>query len=531
MQINIRQKYNASANFTLREKLPSISLKTWEEDIDNAFLKFETDNKTFARRMTNIVVLLLLIVICLPGCKKIVEVDGPIDSIVGQEIFNTNTGAASVMTGIYTTMSLDGIFAGTQSISLRAGLSADEFVPVTTNDIMNYLYTNSLTNNGNQLFWQDLYSYIFRANSAIEGVTASTGISGSMKQRLLGEAKFIRGFMYFYLVNLYGDIPLLTTTDIKINATEARTEKNKVYQQIIKDLQESESLLSENYVAADGMTPTSDRLRPNKSTATALLARVYLYMGEWQLAEQECSKVISNTSTYQIESLDNAFLTTSKEAIWQIQSVNATFINTLDGRMFVLAAGDGLGAGANVASGRPVYMNSQLYNSFENGDSRQTDWVDTVIVGGTTYPYVYKYKAWIIGAQRTEHLMVLRLSEQFLIRAEARTHQGKVIGANSATEDLNLIRSRAGLGPTPASTQTDMLDAILQERKVELFGEWGHRWLDLKRTGKVDEVMSTIAPIKGGSWSPYKALYPIPVGDIQRNPNLKGHQNPGYPEQ
>jgi len=71
----------------------------------------------------------------------------------------------------------------------------------------------------------------------------------------------------------------------------------------------------------------------------------------------------------------------------------------------------------------------------------------------------------------------------------------------------------------------------LQEKKVEFFTEWGHRWCDLKRTAKVDEVMNIVAPAKGGSWAAYKALYPIPVQDIQRNPSLKGHQNPGYPEQ
>jgi hypothetical protein len=74
------------------------------------------------------------------------------------------------------------------------------------------------------------------------------------------------------------------------------------------------------------------------------------------------------------------------------------------------------------------------------------------------------------------------------------------------------------------------LNAILTERQHELFTEWGHRWLDIKRLGKADEIMSGIAPLKGGTWQSYKQLFPIPVQDIQRNPSLKGHQNPGYPE-
>jgi hypothetical protein len=124
--------------------------------------------------------------------------------------------------------------------------------------------------------------------------------------------------------------------------------------------------------------------------------------------------------------------------------------------------------------------------------------------------------------------MVLRLGEQYLIRAEARAQQGKVTGAGSAEEDLDAIRTRAGLSPTTASTQAQMLDAILQERRVELFAEWGHRWLDLKRTNTIDQVMSVVAPSKGGVWESYKALYPIPFNELLLNPKLKP-QNPGYP--
>lgn len=118
--------------------------------------------------------------------------------------------------------------------------------------------------------------------------------------------------------------------------------------------------------------------------------------------------------------------------------------------------------------------------------------------------------------------MVLRLAEQYLIRAEARVKQGKLTGNGSAAEDINEIRNRAGLGDTPASTDEELMAAIEQERKVELFAEWGHRWLDLKRTGRASALLSSKT-----HWDDTDVLYPIPQQEILNDPNLKP-QNDGY---
>ena len=96
----------------------------------------------------------------------------------------------------------------------------------------------------------------------------------------------------------------------------------------------------------------------------------------------------------------------------------------------------------------------------------------------------------------------------------------------AAAADLNVIRQRAGLTNTTATGQQAILNAILHERQVEFFTEWGHRWFDLKRTGNVNAVMSVVTPQKGGIWNANWALYPIPISEITLNPNLK--QNPGY---
>jgi hypothetical protein len=468
------------------------------------------------------------------SCKKLVQVDPPINEIIGKEIYNSDANAASVITGIYTDMSGNGIFTGTNSISLKLGLAADELVSATEpNNILNIIYTNSLTNQGIDLFWPELYAYIFKANSVIEGVGGSDLLSANVKKQLMAEAKFIRAFMYFYLVNLYGDVPLLLSTDINDNSNASRTATAIVYEQIVADLLDARDDINEDYLQANAITTTSERVKPNKAVVTALLSRVYLYTQQWELAETEASALINNNS-YQIEDIDNKFLLSGRESIWQLQPINAGR-NTMDAEAFVLLTGAGYSVGGPNGGDRPVYLANALYNSFENNDKRKEKWIGTVTIepeggGSIVYHFPYKYKAWEQDQPRTEYLTVMRLSEQYLIRAEARAHIGKLTGANSAVDDINLLRQKAGVDNTTAASMDEIANAIINERRAELFTEWGHRWFDLKRTGKIDEVMPLVAPLKGGEWNTYKSLFPIPVQDIQRSAGLRGHQNPGYAE-
>ncbi len=141
------------------------------------------------------------------------------------------------------------------------------------------------------------------------------------------------------------------------------------------------------------------------------------------------------------------------------------------------------------------------------------------------FPYKYKYNTLTTNGTVYEYTMVLRLAEQYLIRAEAKVQTGDATAVN----DLNAVRHRAGLADYAGSTdKNSLLAAILHERQVELFTEWGQRWFDLIRTGNVDAVMSIVTPQKGGTWTTggHQTLYPIPIADIAADPNLT--QNPGY---
>jgi hypothetical protein len=455
----------------------------------------------------------------LTSCTKFVQVSPPTTQLVGSTVYNSDATAASAVTGIYLTMATgypQSIGGGTYGLSATMGLSADEFSLYPNNDpTLNQSYSNSLLSGTPTYIWPSLYNYIYQANSAIEGISSSAGVSPSMKQQLVGESSFVRALCNFYLVNLYGDIPLLTITDYKINELAVRSPQVQVYQQIVTDLQVAKNFLSDNFLTPNG-DPTTDRVRPNRSTASALLARAYLYEQKWDSAESEATAVINNPNFSLVTDLDSAFLANNTEAIWQLQIPN-TGLNTNDGAVFLLSNFGG------PSKSYPFILSDSLVNSFELNDLRRTNWVDSIVVNAQTYFFPFKYKLYYTGLAPTEYPVIFRLAEQYLIRAEARAQQNSLTGSAA---DLNIIRNRAGLANTTATTQQDLLNAIYRERRIELFTELGHRWFDLKRTGKIDSVMTVITPQKGGTWETSDQLFPIPLGEIQLDPNLT--QNPGY---
>lgn len=469
---------------------------------------------------------LLLFFLLLTGCRKFIKVDAPSTSLNGGNVFTTDATAISAVTAMYTKLGNAAGFAEGQvnAITFCAGLSADELSLATTSSTkLKSYYTNSLSAADAPQFWTNIYSLIYLANAAIQGLNSTNSLTSAVKQQLLGEAKFMRAFSYFYLVNLYGDVPLGLSTDYKINSLMARASASTVWEQIITDLTEAKDLLKTNYVGADVVTTsTTARLRPNKWTAAALLARAYLYTAKYAEAETEATAIINNSSVYSLSSVNNTFLkdvAVNKEAIWQVQTITANW-NTNDARVFILpdTGPDG--------SSYPFYLNKKLVDDFEASDARITNWIKGIKVGTDSFYYAYKYKSATQNAPVTEYNIPFRLTEQYLIRAEARAMQNRF---QQAIDDVNTIRLQHGGLATSLNapiSQSDAINIILHERRVELFCEWGHRWLDLKRTNTVDAVMSVETPLKGGTWETTDKLYPIPTNDLIVNPNLT--QTPGY---
>lgn len=484
----------------------------------------------YNRRNKIIAIIRQLILLCVIfgvySCRKFIEVDSPTTSINAQNVFENEATAASVLTGIYASLSTQNHSYNTDgfltNLSLLGGLSADELILYDLNNTFLFpLYSNSLISSSNTGVWNNTYPIIFSANSAIIGLSSnSSTLNTTVKNHLVGEAKFIRAFCYFYLINLYGGVPLVLSPDPNKNLNLPRTSSDSIYNQIINDLTDAKNLLSTEYLASDAISKTTERVRPNQWAATALLAKVYLYMQNYKNAEEQASLLINNSSMFSLSSLDDVFLKNNFEAIWQLQPVdNPNEANTGEGQYLNLQPS----GGPNAVNS--VYISKFLLESFEKGDIRRKKWIDSINVDTTTYYYQFKYK---VNANNTdqvvkEYLTLFRLGEQYLIRSEARVAQGNLTGA---IDDLNVIRLRAGLTETTASNNTELTETILHERQVELFLENGNRWFDLKRMGKVDQIMTKVTPIKGGSWNINWQLYPIPMNERIANPNLT--QNPGY---
>lgn len=465
----------------------------------------------------------LLFVLCgmVPGCKFFApEITGP--QIETEKVFERDDSANSAIRGILASMHGD-LAASPFCIALYTGLSSDE-LDFPSNPYEKGIYQNRIDPNANicnNEFWKAAYTIIFAANDALLRCQHSVRLSPAVKKQLIAETLFIRAYWFLYLVNLYGDIPLPLTPDIAKNERLARTPVAQVYDQIVSDLTEAHSGLSEHYVGKDGITYSNNRLRPNKAAATALLARVYLYMNRFNEAEFAATLLINNSTDYSLVPLNDIFLTGSREAIWQLGpgTPNTSKMNTSEGKGFILS-------NQSLSPGR-LSVSSKLLRTFEAGDQRKKAWVgnfpDRSVSPARVYYFPHKYK--IMDDKEGECSVILRLAEQYLIRAEARARLGNLAGA---VEDLNMIRERAGMSAISAAgmNQAAVLTAILQEKQIEFFSEQGHRWFDLKRTGLIDAVMTKVGPSKSTTWKPYLKLWPLPATELLIDPNLV--QNDGY---
>jgi hypothetical protein len=411
-------------------------------------------------------------------------------------------------------------------MALYSGMLADELTNYSNYAFMENYYTNSMYASNTTLFgrWQFYYLYIYQANAIISALQGNGSISQPIAQQLTGESRFIRAFWLFYLTNCYGDVPIVTTTIYTANDLISRSTQPQVYQQIISDLSQAIQLLNGNYIDNSDTTITTERTRPNKAAAEALLARVYLYTGKYDSAAILATEVINNNLYQLCPSLNNVFLANSTEAIWQLSIPLPTSWNTLDGEAFILSAAPST---SSTATSNCTTISPQLLNAFELGDLRRANWIDSTTNTTPAYYFPYKYKSYNTSTV-TEYVMMFRLAEQYLIRSEAEALSGD---SSAAITDLNSIRTRAGLGNYSPVNQGPLLAAILHERQVELFTEWGHRWFDLVRTGAIDTVMGSpgnvfIAKGGTGSWNPDWDLYPISPAQIALDPKLT--QNPGY---
>lgn len=447
---------------------------------------------------------LLFTALVVSSCKKLIEIPpNPPNEIPSAHVFADSADIMSAIAGIYTNFKASAYSVSFASgwISEYGGLSSDELHNATTYAGAGLVEQNNIAVDDGTMqgMWQAAYQSMYQINACLQGISTTTAFSDSLKQQLLAEIKVVRALYYFNLVNLWGSVPLVTDINYTTNATLPRTPVDSIYMFIRNDLATARSTLKASY-------PSDGHMRPNLFTADALSAKVFLYLQQWDSAATMAGQVIGS-GLYSLEpDPNNVFLDGSQEAIWQLPA-NGSYYQTAEANTFNPGY-----------SPTPSYaIKDVLQKAFEPGDLRATDWIGT---SSANVNYPNKYKLLTIYDPGTEDYMILRLADQYLILSEAQAHLGQL---TDALTNLDMVRSRAGLAGSTASTQNDILAAVQHERQTELFCEWGNRWFDLKRTGAIDSVMNAEKP---GLWKPSAALYPIPKNELLSNPFLT--QNPGY---
>jgi hypothetical protein len=454
------------------------------------------------------VTLLISGMLLLSSCKKYLEIDPPINSFVAANAFDNDDLVQADITGLYSYNLLSSSYHDIYR-HVYPGYSADELKYYTPSANDEFMYNDILPNNtASRYMWSEPYKAIYQCNIMLEALNISTKISATVKKEATAVAQFFRALSYLNLVSLFGDVPLVLQSSANVSKGLPRATKEAVYTQIIKDLTEAKSLIAGS---------TKNAAYVNEKNVTALLARAYLYHEKWQLAADAAKELTEGALKVDIETdIKKVFLRSSKETLFAISSDGSfkTIINhTYAGRTYI------------PGTVRTIYnLHENFVAAFETGDLRKTNWIKSFTsssVGTTWYPFKYKLNRNPTDLTQAEDQILIRMSEVYLIRAEA---LAQLTQTTDAIGYINTIRRRAGLTDLPTTLNKEQtLLAVEKERRVELFSEYGHRWVDLVRTGRADAVLQ---PLKPTTWKSTDVLYPIDFKELELNRALT--QNPGY---
>ena len=346
--------------------------------------------------------------------------------------------------------------------------------------------------------YQGIYKAINSANAVIAtvGTIKDPLLIETEKNKILGEAYFIRALGYFDLARGWGgvQIQLKPTSDLSTLKGVKRSTLSATYDQVLADLVQAETLLPED---------ATTRNRAQKSTVRALRARLHLYREQWVDAESYSTQVIANTTKYALVKPYKTFFTSpflSAESVFEL-----TFSSNDKNSFWNLWYPSSFGGQFTLKPSNPLVAK---LNDATVGGAR-----NTLIAGTGTSVYGVLYNT---ISSSTDPSYVIRLAELYLIRAEARAKKATP-DLTGAIGDLNLVRARADVPAFTGSTQAEVIQAIEDENSLEFAFE-SHRWFDLVRTKRVGDVLGVT---NTNFW-----LFPLPYSDILSDPDVT--QNPGY---
>jgi hypothetical protein len=394
-------------------------------------------------------------------------------------------------------------------------------------------YTHGPVNDRIYVMYTAIYKSIANANVAIDKIPGIP-MDDAKKNRLIAEAKFVRALLYFNLVRLYGDIPLVVNQVTSLeNINIPRTETSKVYEQIIADLEYAEQYL-------DATVASGNVGRASKASATGLLAKVYLTLKDYPKARDKSKSVIDDPQFGLLDTYFNIFTPENrfnKEIIFAIQNKgNTGASNGFGMALFLPRSTITLPNGGTVGGNSADVPTEEFYNSFKSGDLRkERTFFTSYDAGGgnvTFRPHWYKFfdpSSIAALGEATLNYPIVRYADMLLTYAEA---VNEINGPSAESfEAINKVRRRAyGKDINIASAEIDLSglsktalqEAILDERRWE-FGFENHRWFDLVRTGKLISTMQS----KGYTGiQEHHLLYPLPQRELDVNNKLT--QNQGY---
>jgi hypothetical protein len=483
------------------------------------------------------------------GCSKQLDIK-PESFISPEELYKDEAGVKSGLVGIYRQL-LD---LKRSDYVIVGMVGTDEgkttlFVPTWGTYWQNFCAVNTYSplmtaqNDVIQNFWAVSYKGIANANVAIKYIQKAP-VSDDIKRKAIGEARFLRSVFYFYLVQLYGGVPLPTEAEnpeADAKGGYPRSSEDEVYKLIISDLEFAMSNL--DHKAGGGQNAG----RATVEAARALLGKVYLTRKDYTNAVATLDTLFVASNADLMPNYADLFVEANEnniESLFEIQFSNE------DGNTSNLAQNLGCwqindprlpGAGGHV-----IIPTDYYFNSFEDGDKRKEATFRTLFFDKDGNPVDYSW--WsdvgkphmkkfditkdvsVSASYSSRNLYYLRLADVILMHAEAQNELGET---GVALQELNMIRNRAGLqnyetvhGSVPSQDQ--LRKELLLERMREL-GFEGWRWFDLKRTGTLLAEVKAHNPDATPNMQQKHLLYPIPAREFENNAALQpSDQNPGY---
>jgi tetratricopeptide (TPR) repeat protein len=406
-------------------------------------------------------------------------------------------------------------------------------------EFMRYTPQNSFVGS----IWSNNYSGISRANAAINNISGMKdgSIDKKIRERLVAEARFLRGLYYFNLVRFFGGVPLVTQVESIQDATKPRAEKSQVYEQIISDLEFAEQNLPISY-------SESNQGRATKGAAKVLLGKVYLRRENWTSAVSKLAEVVENESKYGYglhEDYGDNWRQPAergKEAIFYVEFMhpphNSNSSAGLQGPKYSIHEGQGIPCVSN--DFEADIPTEEVFTRFSSDDERksvtfQTEFKCGDAVYTSEIPIFTKYReeGQSVATRSNNNHHVLRHADALLMYGEALFEQGNEA---KALRQINRVRERA-FNDDSYNYSSLTRQKIWNERLFE-FAQEGKRWFDLTRQGRLIERMKEHSrqeqeiagePIREdlrNNIEDAMKLMPIPQREMDANPKLE--QNPGW---